>query len=327
MFKSTRPFGLLAVVWLSVAMPSLAYGNTFDKVSSLQSCDSSQLDRQACLVQTLHSCDHSRLEHQACLELQKSLNNINFEIVFVDTLAFVIKEFVRGFIFLVSANLLGLMVRCNSWNPNLTRKLLGIVLLVTMFATPTHYQKSYWALYNFASLALGLSYLLLLSAPVRRISPSCAMAFACLDRPEDRPYTLIYFMTSYAACTLIFLLFIYAGGGFGPYAVVAFYSIAIGDILAGLIGCHFGRLKYATRALFTTKTYTRSWEGSACVYVTSLVAVLLMRSSFPAAEFIPALLILPVALTLAEAKSPHTWDEPVMALTAFLVAMPIMLIW
>ena len=48
--------------------------------------------------------------------------------------------------------------------------------------------------------------------------------------------------------------------------------------------------------------------------VAGLVAVVLFHASFTPAQFIAALLVVPLGMTLAEAFSPHTWDTPYMFL-------------
>jgi phytol kinase len=82
-----------------------------------------------------------------------------------------------------------------------------------------------------------------------------------------------------------------------------------GDGLAEPIGIRFGKHKYETRALFTKRKYTRSLEGSACVFIAGLLAVILFSSSFSTGQFILALLAIPILMTLAEAFSPHSWDN------------------
>jgi dolichol kinase len=110
------------------------------------------------------------------------------------------------------------------------------------------------------------------------------------------------------------------------FVLIAIASVSLGDLLAGAVGHRFGRHRYATTAMFTDKTYTRSWEGSACVFATTLIAVVLVRSGLTPNQFFTTLLVVPVVLTLAEAKSPHTWDEPIMFFAAMISAMAIVAI-
>ncbi|MBC8174032.1 MAG: hypothetical protein H8E82_00030, partial [Candidatus Marinimicrobia bacterium] len=84
----------------------------------------------------------------------------------------------------------------------------------------------------------------------------------------------------------------------------------IGDGLAEPIGIRFGKHKYQTFALFTKRKYVRTLEGSACVFITSLIVIILFGSSLSTIQFIVALIAFPIVMTLAEAKAPHSWDNP-----------------
>ncbi len=79
-----------------------------------------------------------------------------------------------------------------------------------------------------------------------------------------------------------------------------------GDGLAEPVDIRFGRLKYKTYALFSKRKYVRTVEGSACVFITSIIAILMFQSSFNPGQFIWALITIPIAMTLAEAFAPHT---------------------
>ena len=91
---------------------------------------------------------------------------------------------------------------------------------------------------------------------------------------------------------------------------IVMFINGFGDSLAEPVGIRFGKHKYETYALFTKKKYVRSLEGSACVLIVSIIVVMLFQSSFSQTQFIVALLILPIAMTLAEAFAPHSWDNP-----------------
>ena len=97
-----------------------------------------------------------------------------------------------------------------------------------------------------------------------------------------------------------------------------------GDLVAGVVGYRFGKYRYRTVALGTTKTYTRSWEGTACLWLITFAAVFYFGSHLPHGQFIAALIAMPVIMALAEAKSPHTWDEPVMMGAALLTSVAIL---
>jgi len=106
---------------------------------------------------------------------------------------------------------------------------------------------------------------------------------------------MVAWLERYDKSVLIFITFLIAG---------------IGDGLAEPVGVRFGKHAYKTHALFTNKKYTRTIEGSLCVFFSGILAVVLLLEHLTQTQFILALLIIPLAMTLAEALSPHTWDAP-----------------
>lgn len=84
----------------------------------------------------------------------------------------------------------------------------------------------------------------------------------------------------------------------------------IGDGLAEPVGVRFGKRTYKVYALFTDRKYTRTLEGSLCVFLSGILAVALHIEVLNQQQLILAMLIIPIAMTFAEALSPHTWDGP-----------------
>lgn len=163
----------------------------------------------------------------------------------------------------------------------------------------------------------GLSFLvslLVLVEPIRSRIPPLATAFAAIDRPEDRPYSLAWMITQllgdYAAISLS--AWWLAGYGQSELVFLVAAAICFGDGLAEPIGVRFGRHKYPVPSLARGRTYHRSLEGSAVVFAATLAVVLLARPHLPPGLFPAAAVALPVTLTLAEALAPHTWDGPIM---------------
>jgi len=153
--------------------------------------------------------------------------------------------------------------------------------------------------------------------PVRARLPVVATMFSSFDRPEDRPYTLLWLQTQIAAGYLVIipLAVLFARQGSPELMLIPILINGIGDGLAEPVGVRFGRHRYNVRALHGDRIYTRSLEGSACVLVTGILVILLFQGSFTPAQFWVALATIPVAMTLAEAFSPHTWDTPFLFLT------------
>ena len=156
--------------------------------------------------------------------------------------------------------------------------------------------------------------------PVRSRIPFIARMFLSFDRPEDRPYTLKWLSTQIAAGYIIIIpmIILFSKAGLNNLIFIPVFINGIGDGLAEPIGIRFGRLKYKTYALFSKRKYIRTIEGSACVFITSIIVILFFHASFSYPEFICALIIIPIVMTLAEAFAPHTWDTPFLFLTGYL---------
>jgi dolichol kinase len=142
--------------------------------------------------------------------------------------------------------------------------------------------------------------------------PFFNVCFSSFDRPEDRPHTLFWLTTQITAGFLIIvpMLFLLEKVGMGNLILIPILINGIGDGLAEPVGIRFGKHKYETYALFSKKKYVRSFEGSACVLITSIIVILLYQSSFTPIQFIVAICLIPLLMTIVEAFAPHTWDTP-----------------
>jgi phytol kinase len=161
-------------------------------------------------------------------------------------------------------------------------------------------------------LLSGLSWFLMFIKPIRERVNVINTAFLSIDRPEDRPYTLLWTSTQTAANYLVAILLSAYLMMINRMELIFIVIIinGIGDGLAEPIGVRFGKHKYKTYALFTKKKYERSVEGSACVFITALIAIILFGKSFSSIQFVVALITIPIVMTLVEAFSPHSWDNP-----------------
>ena len=146
--------------------------------------------------------------------------------------------------------------------------------------------------------------------------------FLSQDRREDRPDTLIFQVTEDLLRFLIYIPFkLFVANRFSAPEII-FIPIAvnnIGDGLAEPVGVAFGKHKYTTTALyhkgkFFKSKFTRSYEGSSCVFITTLIVVAANYKSFNTNQFWVTFTVLPFLMTIAEAKAPHTNDGPFLAL-------------
>jgi len=152
--------------------------------------------------------------------------------------------------------------------------------------------------------------------PVRMRIKFVSIMFSCLDRPEDRPHTLKWIVTQVVLGYIIIQTFEgYCSWSQRTTAQALSYvfvlTTGVGDGLAEPVGIAFGRNKYKTRALCSSRKFTRSLEGSSCVYIVCLICCLAFYSSWDNwFQMMIGAFTIPLAMTLAEAFSPHTFDTP-----------------
>lgn len=163
------------------------------------------------------------------------------------------------------------------------------------------------------SVYATILFFLSVSSPLRKRFHIFRLMFYSIDRPEDRPYTLIWLISQ----TLTGLLVLFA-----TYLIWQIVEVPIeliyltilattfGDGLAEPVGIKFGKRKYKVKGLFTERFYQRSIEGSITVFLISAISCFLFIDFFSIKKFILLLLTFPISIALTEAISPHTWDTP-----------------
>eukprot|EP01065_Artemidia_motanka_P019600 TRINITY_DN2335_c1_g2_i1.p1 TRINITY_DN2335_c1_g2~~TRINITY_DN2335_c1_g2_i1.p1 ORF type:complete len:485 (+),score=121.59 TRINITY_DN2335_c1_g2_i1:28-1482(+) len=143
------------------------------------------------------------------------------------------------------------------------------------------------------------------------------LQFNSLDRPEDRPHTLDWIIAGNILPGLVCILvfdWLYSSVGFSKGLTMICVLVAgVGDGLAEPVGVYLGRHKYRVASVGSDVKYTRSLEGSACVYWSTLLFVMMYVHSFPnTLAFWLATAVMPPLMALAEAYAPHTLDTPVL---------------
>ena len=222
----------------------------------------------------------------------------------------------------------GFLVRYSGVKVNYTRK----VNHFAIFFLPVFIDKQFDAetFTNFVYLAISAVIttvsLLMFYEPIRKLIPPYQLMFEGFDRPEDRPYTLVWIWTQFAAGFAVMLPMIWLFGqwGLGSLVLIPILINVVGDGLAEPVGIRFGKHEYRTRALFTEKEYVRTLEGSACVLITGLIVVAMHYEYFTITQFVLSMLLVPLLMTLTEAYSPHTWDTPFLMFTGYVSLLLIM---
>lgn len=220
----------------------------------------------------------------------------------------------------------GLFVTYKNFSVHYARKIfaIGFFLITTYFLVNVG---KFMPTERWLHLALGLVipaiWVISFLEPVRNRFKFLKICFSAFDRPEDRPYTIAWVVTGMVA-GYIAIFFMVEGlryfDAVNLITMTVFISV-FGDGLAEPVGYKFGRHKYKTRALFTKRLYERSWEGSTCVFLSAIAIILAMYHTMTFLQLIYMLILMPPLMTLTEAKSPHTWDNPFMHLAGGLVTM------
>ncbi len=214
--------------------------------------------------------------------------------------------------FLLLFYVCGILVQDYSVRVNYTRKIMHFALffLPQFLLSFFPYQSSVFT--GIFNATLTMAVLGLFIQPLRNNIVLFNTMFKSIDRPEDRPYTLLWLTTQFLASYLVLMPLIYYLNQhqLRDLLYIPILIIGLGDGLAEPVGVRFGRHKYSTRAIFSSRSYTRSIEGSLCVFVVSLITIISYRELFTLTQLTVALTIIPLLMTLTEAISPHTWDSP-----------------
>jgi len=213
----------------------------------------------------------------------------------------------------------GLLVRHKGVKVNYTRKINHFSLFfVPVFLRSVFPHEPTFFRFIFGCV-IGTIVLFIYIKPIREKLSIVATMFLSFDRPEDRPNTLWWLFTQIVAGYIVLVpaVIIFVQNGLAGIIWIPLLIIAFGDGLAEPVGIRFGRHKYETYAFFSKKKYVRSLEGSACVFLASMVVLFFFRPWFTQMQFIIALIFLPILMTLVEAFSPHTWDTPTLNLAGY----------
>lgn len=164
---------------------------------------------------------------------------------------------------------------------------------------------------------------LILIKPLRERFTFLMLQFNSLDRPEDRPHTLTWIIAGNIApgfVLLVFFRWLFSHTSQQDLVFIIVFITGIGDGLAEPVGITWGKHKYSTRGCFSARKYTRSWEGSACVFLSGMIFPAIQYRSFDSfTQLWVSMLILPPVVAYAEATAPHTMDTPVLMTLAGLI--------
>jgi phytol kinase len=147
------------------------------------------------------------------------------------------------------------------------------------------------------------------------------MLYEAIAREKDEPHRTFFILVPYFTTLVGGLI---SNMLFGPIAVAGYLVTGLGDAIGEPAGTMFGKHHYRVRSLSSVPA-TRSIEGSVGVFIMSAVALVLAASASPHITLmhfgILKLFVIAGACTLAEAISPHGWDNATMQV------IPTALVW
>lgn len=217
---------------------------------------------------------------------------------------------------------LGLLVKYKNLKVNYSRKIIhmGYFLIPQLLDTVLlNFNKTiYTEMWN---IVIVLFLLIAMLEPIREKLWIFRISFLAVDRPEDQPYTSFWFISQLLVSLPIIsgfsLFFNYVQHD--NYVFIPILILTVGDGLAEPVGTAFGYHKYQTRGLFVDRKYTRSFEGSSCVFLSSIVSTVIYYNDFTKASICFTLSVLPIIMTITEAVCPHTWDNPILLLVGYII--------
>jgi len=142
--------------------------------------------------------------------------------------------------------------------------------------------------------------------------------YEAIARESDTPRRTMFVVVPFAATV--------AGGIasswlFGPLAAVGYLVAGCGDAIAEPVGLRWGRHRYRTPSFGTSEPTERSIEGSASVFVVSLIAAFVLFTQAAlgvdtTSQAATIALAVAGAATIIEAVSPHGLDNLTVQLAA-----------
>ncbi|TWT89267.1 diacylglycerol/polyprenol kinase family protein [Neorhodopirellula pilleata] len=223
----------------------------------------------------------------------------------------------------------GWLVLKRDWKVNYTRKINHFVLMLCPFLLAPIFPYQPNVLTFLSTVVVFTLATLVMVHPIRQRFTMVSTAFAAVDRPEDRPHTLLWIISQaiVSAVILIGLFLVFQRFEIEPLISIPLVVTGVGDGLAEPIGIRFGKHTYRVPSLAKDRNYVRSIEGSACVLAVALATVACVYPIVSLNQWLALMLFVPAMMTAAEAFSPHTWDAPFLYLTGGLTIVCVMVVF
>ena len=223
--------------------------------------------------------------------------------------------FPLSFLYVLVVALAAARLKCRyGWKTNYSRKFFHVFVFTAAFglglAAPVHRVAAYGA-------GAG-AFILLLSA--RPGHPWLSPMYDALAREQDEPHRTYHLLAPFAATAVGGLA---TGILFHGFYQAGYLVAGLGDAAGEPVGVRFGRHRYRVPTLSSVRCF-RSLEGSAAVLLVSFaaaaLALALHSQHYAAIEILVGAAGAAFCAALAEAFSPHGWDNLTTQLAACLGA-------
>lgn len=174
--------------------------------------------------------------------------------------------------------------------------------------------------------------LLLITKPVRNRFEVIQTMYTSSNRLTDRGLTQIYafvqIISSIVIISMFALLFDYLDVS-QKLIFIPILSVALGDGMAEVVAQIFedfricgGVHEYKTTGCCSgDRQFVRSFEGSATVFLGTLGSIFVAYSEFSKNQLVFILSVLPITMTILEAKAPHSLDNPFLLSWGYFVVL------
>lgn len=193
----------------------------------------------------------------------------------------------------------GFLNQRRRWRTGYTRKIVHVGVCLTAFILQSQFGFSALCLFG-GCVSVVIAFL---------VWRGEGLLYEAVARETDAPKRTHYIIVPYLATLIGGLL---ANWWFGPVSVVGYLVTGLGDAVGEPVGVRFGRHTYRVPSLTKVKA-TRSLEGSAAVFVASLIAAgigLTVLGSVPNPWLFAV--VIAIGSCAIEAISPHGWDNATM---------------